>query len=90
MISRLYVLNVKWKLINDDEHIKNDFGYNRLNIRYRNCVKCKKYNTERVLNMRAEIHEDFKKQIEIYGDYIPDRNKIRLNPNEKYRMWCMW
>ena len=30
------------KFINDDEHIKNDFGYNRLNERYKNCIKCRK------------------------------------------------
>ena len=28
------------QFINDDEHIKTDFGYNTLNIRYKNCVQC--------------------------------------------------
>ena len=68
----------KMKFINDDEHIKNDFGYNRLNIRYRNCVKCRKYNTEKTKSRRAEIQEDFETQIEIYGNYVPNRNKINL------------
>ena len=31
----------KCKYINDDEHIKSDFGYNRLNIQYKCCVKCR-------------------------------------------------
>ena len=31
----------KCKYINDDEHIKADFGYNRLNQRYKTCVKCR-------------------------------------------------
>ena len=31
----------KCKHINDDEHIKQDFGYNRLNIQYKTCVKCR-------------------------------------------------
>ena len=31
----------KCKYINDDEHIKADFGYNRLNERYKTCVKCR-------------------------------------------------
>ncbi len=31
----------KCKYINDDEHIKNDFGYNRLNVQYKCCVKCR-------------------------------------------------
>jgi len=31
----------KCKYINDDEHIKSYFGYNRLHVRYRCCVKCR-------------------------------------------------
>ena len=31
----------KCRFINDDEHIKDDFGYNRLNERYKTCVKCR-------------------------------------------------
>eukprot|EP00973_Karenia_brevis_P026424 3646367-Karenia_brevis.AAC.1 len=33
--------NCKCKFINDEEHIKTDFGYNRLNERYKTCVKCR-------------------------------------------------
>jgi DNA polymerase III epsilon subunit-like protein len=29
------------KYINDDDHIKNDFGYNRLEQRFKTCVKCR-------------------------------------------------
>ena len=31
----------KCKYINDDNHIKADFGYNRLNERFKTCVKCR-------------------------------------------------
>ena len=31
----------KCKYINDEEHIKSDFGYNRLNVQYKCCVKCR-------------------------------------------------
>ena len=31
----------KCKYINDDEHIKNDFGYNRLEERYKTCMTCR-------------------------------------------------
>ena len=31
----------KCKYINDEEHIRNDFGYNRLNVRYKCCMKCR-------------------------------------------------
>ena len=37
----------KCKYINDDEHIRNDFGYNRLNERYKSCLKCRKKRVER-------------------------------------------
>ena len=35
----------KCKDINDNEHIKHDFGYNRLEERYKTCVKCRERNT---------------------------------------------
>ena len=35
----------KCKYINDNEHIKHDFGYNRLEERYKTCVKCRERNT---------------------------------------------
>ena len=31
----------KCKYINDYDHIKNDFGYNRLEERYKCCIKCR-------------------------------------------------
>ena len=31
----------KCKYINDDENIEKDFGYNRLKIKYKTCVKCR-------------------------------------------------
>ena len=33
--------NCRWKYINDDEHIKQDFGYNRLEERFNTCMKCR-------------------------------------------------
>ena len=35
----------KCKCINDDEHIKQDFGYNRLVDKFKTCVKCRNINT---------------------------------------------
>ena len=34
----------KCKYINDNAHILNDFGYNRLDERYKTCVKCRARN----------------------------------------------
>ena len=31
----------KCKYINDDDSIKTDFGFNRLNVRFKTCVKCR-------------------------------------------------
>ena len=44
-----YIACSSWykRCINDDEHIKTDIGYNRLNIRYKNCVKCRTWNREK-------------------------------------------
>ena len=36
--------NCKRKYINDEEHIKRDFGYSRLEERYKTCVKCRARN----------------------------------------------
>jgi len=44
----------KMKYINDDDNIKTDFGYNRLNERYKKCVKCGKCNAEQEKNRKAE------------------------------------
>ena len=36
----------KCKYINDDDNIKVDFGYNRLNVRFKICVKCRTKTTQ--------------------------------------------
>ena len=36
----------KCKYINDEDHIKIDFGYNRLHVQYKCCVKCRNKGTE--------------------------------------------
>ena len=61
------------KFINDDEHIKTDFGYNRLNERYKNCVKCRKYNAEKVALRRAEVKEETART----GTFIPNIRAVQ-------------
>ena len=53
-INNKYIICSKchMKYINDDEHIKHDFGYNRLNERYKNCMKCRTYNREQKANVK--------------------------------------
>ena len=48
------------KCINDDEHIKTEFGYTRLNIRYTHCVKCRSKQSEHRYTHRDEWREPTK------------------------------
>ena len=45
------------KFINEDEHIKTDLGYNRVNIRYKPCVRCRTTRTEYKETHREELRE---------------------------------
>jgi hypothetical protein len=51
----------KCKYINDAEHIKTDFGFNRLEVQYKTCVKCREkkreWNHSYGIRHRAEITE---------------------------------
>ena len=40
--------------ITDDEHIKTEFGYNRLNERCKSCVKCREYRKQRFACLKGE------------------------------------
>ena len=44
----------KCKYINDDDNIKKDFGYNRLNEIYKTCVKCREYRKLRFKRLKDE------------------------------------
>ena len=46
------------KYINDDEHIKEDFGYNRLNERFKTCSKCRDKHKACVTKRKKEIAEE--------------------------------
>jgi predicted phosphohydrolase len=37
----IYCSSCKCRYINDAEHIKNDFGFTRLEVQYKTCVKCR-------------------------------------------------
>ena len=70
------------KYINDDYHINTDFGYNRLNERYKTCVTCrdkhKAYVDKRKQTIAEEIMNDDSKRcsrcrnvrhVKEYGEY---------------------
>ena len=54
-----YISCSRWhkKFITADEHIKTDFGYNILNIRYKQCVRCRSYKTEYRETHREKLKE---------------------------------
>ena len=47
----------KCKYINDAEHLKTDFGFNRLNVRYKCCTKCRERNTKYYKNNASKLQE---------------------------------
>ena len=47
----------KCKYINDDNHIKTDFGYNRLNERYKTCLTCRDRHKQYVSNNKEQIKD---------------------------------
>ena len=60
-----YIVCSKCKMIffNDDEHISIGFGYDRLNISYKQCVQCRTYQAEYRAKYRDEFREQNKKNI---------------------------
>ena len=74
------------KYINDDEHIKRDFGYNRLEERFKTCVKCRpksrQYSKEYQQTHREEIAErktDYNKQ------YYQNNKEYYKECNKQYK-----
>ena len=49
--------NCKCKFHNDDEHIKIDFGYNRLGLKYKCCIKCRETRKRERLNKRSKSND---------------------------------
>ena len=69
------------KYINDDEHIKADFGYSRLNGQYKTCITCRsKRKTQRDQPHRKEndktYYENNKEQILEYGKQYYLKQKL--------------
>ena len=69
------------KFINDDEHIKTDFGYNILNIIYKQCVRCRTYKLSYRESHRDEIKE---KQKEYYYEHKEELNKKKMEYDKVY------
>ena len=64
------------KFINDDEHIKNDFGYNRLNERYKQCVRCRNNQANYRESHREEINKKYTEYYKENKEYIIKKTRI--------------
>ena len=85
----------KRKYINDEEHIKQDFGYKRSEERYKTCVRCRarnkincktyydKHKEERIEYLK-KYREEHKEQAKEYDKQYREKNADRL----KIKMKC--
>ena len=75
----------KCKYINDDNHNKTDFGYNRLNERYKTCVTCRERHKQYNHTYRENHKEDIKEYKESHKDEIKEYGKQYKKDNREYR-----
>ena len=68
----------KMKYLNNDDHIKNYFGYTRLNERYKTCVVCRMSRLE-YHNTYREEHKEQTKQ------YYQDNKEHKLAQGKEWR-----
>ena len=77
----------KSKYINDEEHISNDFGYTRLEERYKTCVRCRarnKVNCKTYYNKHIEEEKERSKKyreehLEEKKEYDKHYGQIKIN-----------
>ena len=84
--------NCKYKYINDEEHINKDFGYTRLDMRYKTCVKCgangkvrKKGYHEKHPEKANEYYETHKEEAKEYNKQYREKNADRLKEYDRAR-----
>ena len=63
------------KYINDDEHVKQDFGYDRLGRRYKSCAQCHERYERHRESHKEERRETAKQYYEENKDIILDKRK---------------
>ena len=80
------------KYINDEENISNDFGYTRLEMRYKTCVRCRvrnkiKNNTylEKHPEKNKEYYEAHKEEAKEHNKQYRENNADRLKEYDRAR-----
>ena len=83
------------KYTNSDDSIKKDFGYNRLNERYKTCVTCKDKQKKRRENSKKEEKKNSDKEIkdEHYDEVDKELRKkydeeFKLDSHDKHVKRC--
>ena len=74
----------KSKYINDEEHISNDFGYTRLEERYKTCVKCR----EKKIKPSKAYYEKHKDKIKEYREEHKDEIKEYSRNYNQLKVTC--
>ena len=82
----LFCSGCSMKYINDEENIKQDFGYTRLNIRYKSCIQCR----ARYLKHRESHIEERRENSRTYyqenKDMILEKKRIYRDNNKEKEM----
>ena len=74
----------KCKYINDDNHNKTDFGYNRLNERYKTCVTCRERHKQYNHTYREIHNEDIKEYRKEHKEERAEYDKQYKRDNREY------
>ena len=74
----------KSKYINDEEHISKNFGYTRLEERYKTCVKCKARNKIRNKKYYETNKETYKKYYEEHKEQYKEYDKKYREEHKEY------
>ena len=69
----------KCKYTNDEEHISTDFGYTRLEERYKTCVKCR----ARSKNRNKKYYDNHKEKLKESSNKYREEHKEKRNEYDK-------
>ena len=75
----------KMKYLNNDDHIKNYFGYTRLNERYKTCLVCRMTRNEYHKQYNAEHAEQRKKHYQDNKEHKLAQCKAWYDKSKEYR-----
>ena len=78
----------KGKYINDEEHISKDFGYTRLEDRYKTCVKCRASKKNRSNKYYEKHKEELIEYSKKYREGHKEERKIYDKKRDEIKIKC--